>query len=205
MSTQADNRWDQVFQKEEYHYGTEPNDFVQLHFDEIPPGGRVLCLAEGEGRNAVFLAQQGYVVTAVDSSAVGLEKTKALAKEKGVEVETVLADLNDYPIEPKSWDGIVSIFAHLPPELRRKVHTKIPYALSKNGVLLLEAYRPEQLNYGTGGPDNVEMLYTLETLLQEFTPLTHVIAQNVERYIEEGSGHSGKSATVQYLGRHLNY
>lgn len=205
MSNQNNNHWDQVFQGEDYHYGTEPNDFLREHFDAIPAGGRVLCIGEGEGRNAVFLAEQGYVVTALDHSAVGLKKTRELAQAKSVSITTVQMDLLDYEFGNNRWDGIVSIFCHLPPALRRKVHTAIPFALRPNGVMLLEGYRPKQLEYGTGGPSNVGMLYDLGTLEKEFQPLTHVIAQEVERHIEEGKGHQGISATVQYLGRHQNY
>lgn len=205
MDNQETNRWDLRFQHEEYYYGTEPNDFLRAHFSAIPAGGRVLCIGEGEGRNAVFLAQQGYVVTALDNSAVGLKKARALAQTKGVSITTVQVDLLEYEFGHDRWDGIVSIFCHLPPALRRKVHTAIPFALRPHGVLLLEAYRPKQLDYGTGGPSDIKMLYELSKLEEEFQPLTHVIAQEVERHISEGKGHQGRSATVQYLGRHVNY
>lgn len=205
MDNQETNRWDQIFKHEEYYYGTKPNDFLRAHFNAIPAGGRVLCIGEGEGRNAVFLAQQGYVVTALDNSAVGLKKARELAQAKGVSITTVQVDLLEYEFGHNRWDGIVSIFCHLPPALRRKVHTAIPFALRPHGVALLEAYRPKQLEYGTGGPSDVKMLYELSKLEEEFIPLTHVIAQEVERHIAEGEGHQGRSATVQYLGRHLNY
>lgn len=199
------NHWDTTFSASHYHYGTEPNDFLKAHAHAIPAGGRVLCIGEGEGRNAVYLAEQGFVVTALDASKVGLEKTAALAASRNVDVTTVHADLADYDLGKQCWDGIVSIFCHLPPALRHKVHTAIPFALRKDGVFVLEGYRPEQLEYKTGGPNNVDMLYTLTTLEEELKPLSFVIAEEVVRHIEEGRGHQGTSATVQIFARHSNY
>ena len=102
--------WDQRYSADEYIYGKDPNEFLAKAVDNIPKG-KVLCLAEGEGRNAVFLAQHGYEVVAVDSSSVGLEKANKLAQERGVTIQTIVTDLAHFDIEPDSWDGVVSIFA----------------------------------------------------------------------------------------------
>src|SRR4051812_11214569 len=109
--------WNERYGRDDYLFGTEPNDFLAAHAREIPRGP-VLCLAEGEGRNAVFLAGLGYQVTGVDQSAVGLDKATKLATERGVSIQTVVADLGEYFIEPTSWTGIVSVFFHVPPPLR---------------------------------------------------------------------------------------
>ncbi|MBS1963572.1 MAG: class I SAM-dependent methyltransferase [Bdellovibrionales bacterium] len=184
----------------EYYYGTEPNDFLRANFTAIPKGGRVLCLAEGEGRNAVYLARHGYSVTAIDGSRVGLDKLSRLAREFGVSVVTVHADLNEYAIAPGEWDGIVSIWAHLPPELRRRIHRESVAGLRPGGVFLLEAYRPKQLEYKTGGPPTADLMMTLESLCGELGGLEVKIAREIDRDVEEGKGHSGLSAVVQFLG-----
>ncbi|MCB0943304.1 MAG: class I SAM-dependent methyltransferase, partial [Mycobacterium sp.] len=142
--------WDARYQGDDFVYGTAPNDFLRDQITRLPVG-KVLCLAEGEGRNAVFLAERGFTVTAVDMSPVGLEKARRLAEQRGVALDTVVADLADFRLEPGAWDGIVSIFAHMPPAARRHLHHEVVAGLRPGGVFVLEAYRPEQLDYGTGG------------------------------------------------------
>lgn len=191
--------WDERYSAEEYIYGKDPNEFLAKAATRIPKG-KVLCLAEGEGRNAVFLAEQGYEVVAVDSSSVGLEKAKKLAKERGVEIEAIVADLGNFEIKPDSWDGIVSIFAHLPPDVRKALHKKVVSGLRSGGVILLEAYRPDQLKYKTGGPPTAEFMMTVESLEKELEGLKFEHAVELDRDIVEGLFHTGKGAVVQIVG-----
>jgi SAM-dependent methyltransferase len=193
------NSWDEKYGAPGHYYGTEPNDFLREHCAVIPAGGTVLCLAEGEGRNAVFLAQQGYRVVAVDQSPVGLRKAEALATERGVEIETVVADLADFRIAPDHWDGIVSIWCHLPQPLRAAVHGKVAAGLKVGGAFLLEAYTPAQLGYGTGGPKTADLLPTLADLRAELVGLDLVHAVEREREVHEGQGHFGLSAVVDIV------
>ena len=193
--------WDERYAGEGFFYGTEPNDFLREHAAEIRAGGRVLCLAEGEGRNAVFLAGLGFSVVALDQSAVGLRKALQLAQARGASITTLQANLDSYHIEPGSWDAIVSIWCHLPTALRAKVHAQVVDGLKPGGVFLLEAYRPEQLKFGTGGPKSVDMLPTLAQLRHELSGLEFVHAVELERDVHEGQGHSGHSAVVQVLAR----
>jgi SAM-dependent methyltransferase len=193
--------WDERYAGEGFFYGTEPNDFLREHAAEIPAGGRVLCLAEGEGRNAVFLAGLGYSVVALDQSAVGLRKALKLAEARGISITTLHANLDSYRIEPGSWDAIVSIWCHLPTALRAMVHGQVVDGLKPDGLFLLEAYRPEQLQFGTGGPKAVDMLPTLAQLRVELSGLEFVHAAELERDVHEGQGHSGHSAVVQVLAR----
>ena len=144
--------WDERYGTAGYFYGTEPNDFLRGHCAEIRHGGDVLCLAEGEGRNAVYLAQQGLHPLALDQSPVGLAKAVQLAAARGVQLDTLVANLADYQVEPGRWDGIVSIWCHLPSALRAVVHRQVVTGLKIGGVFLLEAYTPAQLAHGTGGP-----------------------------------------------------
>jgi SAM-dependent methyltransferase len=193
--------WDERYGTAEYFYGTEPNDFLREHCTEIRRGGDVLCLAEGEGRNAVFLAQQGFHPLALDQSPVGLDKAMQLATAKGVRLETVVADLAAYRIEADRWDGIVSIWCHLPSALRNVVHRQVVAGLKVGGVLLLEAYTPAQLAHGTGGPKDLDLLPTLAALREELAGLELVHAVELERQIHEGPGHHGPSAVVQVVAR----
>ncbi|OJY22952.1 MAG: SAM-dependent methyltransferase [Myxococcales bacterium 68-20] len=190
--------WDERFRGDEYAYGREPNDFLRAEAHRIP-AGPVLCLAEGEGRNAVFLARLGHEVTAIDFSLEGLRKTERLAREHGVAVTTVHADLGAYEPETEAFSGIVAIFAHLPPAVRKRVHEWVPRALRAGGVFLLEAYTPEQLALGTGGPKDPAMLMKLAELEDELAPLTIELGHEGRREIHEGALHSGPSETVQLL------
>jgi len=193
--------FDQRYATEEYWYGTLPNDFLKEHVASLPWGGRVLCLGEGEGRNAVFLAAQGFDVVAVDASAVGLAKAERLARERHVSIATVRADLADYALGESTWDGIISIWCHLPPALRARVHHDVGPALRAGGVFLLEAYTPAQLEFKTGGPKSAELLPTLAALRQELGGLRFELAIERERDVHEGRGHSGHSAVVQIIAR----
>jgi SAM-dependent methyltransferase len=192
--------WDERYSAEDYAYGKEANRFLAENFGALPRG-KVLSLAEGEGRNAVFLAQQGYAATAVDGSAVGIAKARKLAEEKGAVVEFVHADLANYDLGENCWDGIVSIFCPLPSELRREVHRKVVAALKPGGVFLLEAYTPEQLKYGTGGGKDVDTMQTAASLRAELAGLTFQHLRELEREVIEGRYHTGLGAVVQAIAR----
>lgn len=192
--------WDERYSVEEYVYGKTPNDFL-LEMSGKLKQGNVLCLAEGEGRNAVYLARQGFRVTAVDSSGVGLAKADKLAQESGVSIRTVLADLADYTIEEGAWDGIVSIFCHLHPDLRRRLHRDVVAGLKEGGTFLLEAYTPKQLEFMTGGPRSEEYLVALAALREELDGLEFLHGEELERDVIEGIKHKGKGSVVQLLAR----
>jgi len=192
--------WDERFSDLEYVYGKEPNDFLVAVASQIPQG-KVLCLADGEGRNGTYLASLGYEVVAVDGSMVGLEKAQKLAQEKQVKITTIHADLADFVIESQAWDGIVSIFCHLPTALRSKVYCQAVQGLKPNGTFVLEAFAPEQLPYHTGGPKNIDMLPALSTLQLELSGLNWEITRSLERDLAEGQYHNGKAAVIQILGR----
>lgn len=180
-------------------YGTEPNDFLRSVADRIPDGP-VLCLAEGEGRNAVFIAQRGHAVTAVDQSAVGLANAARLATERGVELTTVVADLATFDLGDAAWAGIISIWAHTPPDIRARVHAACVKALRPGGALILEAYTPRQLDRpGVGGPRDAALLMTPAGLRGELSGLDFERCAEVDRDVTEGRYHTGPSTTVQVL------
>jgi hypothetical protein len=192
--------WEERYATAAYIYGTAPNDFVAAMADRIPPGP-VLCLAEGEGPNAVFLAGRGHAVTAVDASANGLLKAQSLAAAREVSIRTQVVDLAQYTIEPAAWAGIVATWAHLPPALRRQVHARVVAGLFPGGVYLLEAYTPAQLQYGTGGPKDANLCMTLAALREELAGLEFEIGRECERDVVEGIGHTGRAAVVQVCAR----
>ena len=195
--------WNQRYAAPEFFYGTAPNGFVAACASLIPPGP-VLCLAEGEGRNAVFLAGRGHAVTAMDQSDVGLAKARRLAAERGLALATTVADLADFAIAPAAWAGVVATFVHLPPPLRRLVHRRVAEGLSPGGVFILEAYTPDQMRHRTGGPVNQpELLMKLAELRDELAELELVVAQELERDVSEGTGHRGLGAVVQVAARRL--
>lgn len=190
--------WDERFAGDEYAYGTEPNGFLVEVAGHIPPG-RVLSVGEGEGRNAAYLASLGHRVTAVDSSSVGLAKAEKLAAIRGLTVETVHADLDQWVLQPGAWDGIVSIFCHLPPDLRRRIHRAVVAGLRPGGVYILEGYHPRQLEIGTGGPPTAALMVRVEDVVPELAGLDVRIARETVRDVVEGRLHHGRAAVVQVL------
>ncbi|HNA28686.1 MAG TPA: class I SAM-dependent methyltransferase [Thiobacillaceae bacterium] len=192
--------WNERYSAEEYVFGTEPNDFLVEAARNIPPG-RVLCLGEGEGRNAVHLAGLGHDVLAVDAAMVGLAKANKLARSRGVTLRTRFADLGRFPIEPGSWDLIVSIFCHMPSEVRAGLHQRVAAGLKPGGLFILEAYTPRQLEFGTGGPPVAELMMTLAALREELAGLQFLHAVELDRDVLEGSLHTGRGAVVQVVAR----
>jgi len=192
--------WDQRYAEEGFAYGTKPNDFLIESTSKLQPGGNVLCLAEGEGRNAVYLAENGFKVSCVDLSPVGLGKAAALALSRSVSIETHVADLGDYQISAESYDAIISIFCHLPPAIREHVHGQIHKGLRPGGIFILEGYSKQQINYNTGGPRKPEMLMDLDSVKQELEPLSFLHAIEAERLITEGKYHNGTGAVIQVIG-----
>ncbi|NNG14210.1 MAG: class I SAM-dependent methyltransferase [Gammaproteobacteria bacterium] len=190
--------WNERFAEPGHAYGTEPNDFLREWSGHVPLG-KVLCLAEGQGRNAVYMAEQGHQVMAVDASDVALAKARELAAERGVSIETCHADLNDFVIEPGHWQGIVSVFCHLPAGLRRRVHADVVNGLAPGGMLILEAYTPAQIALNSGGPRDAALCMQLDELREELDGLRIVHALETERDVVEGKYHHGTGAVVQVV------
>lgn len=190
--------WNERFGAAEYVFGLEPNDFLREQAIHLPRG-KVLSLAEGEGRNAVWLAVQGFDVSSVDLSPVGVTKTLKLAESHGVIVNASVGDLTDYVIEPDTWDVIVSIFSHTPPPIRKRIHQQVVNGLRHGGVYLLEAYTPNQIAFGTGGPKDASLMPTVELLADELSGLHFDRLLEVTRDVVEGTGHTGRAAVVQVV------
>lgn len=191
--------WDKIYNIDKYVYGKSPNDFLKANFKSLPKG-KTLLLAEGEGRNAVFLAKHGFDATAVDISHVALQKAKKLADENGVEIELICEDLTKFDMGENRWDSIISIFCHLPSQQRADLYKKVQLALKPKGTFLLEGYTPKQLKYKTGGPPTEDMMVSKEILLNELPKLEFAYLKELDREIHEGINHHGLGAVVQAIG-----
>ena len=193
--------WNERYAKagEEFVYGTEPNAFLAASAGRLPRGGRVLCLADGEGRNSVWLAKQGFRVSAIDVADEGVAKARALAARGGVALDASVADVTRFDFGSARYDAIVSIFLHLPAKARRAMHRRAIAGLAPGGVFVYEAYGPEQLRYGTGGPPEPELLHPLDDVLADFEGCAIGHAFAGVRTVLEGRGHRGDGFVVQVI------
>ncbi len=191
--------WNARYSDDEFIYGAEPNMFLVKHAALLL--GPVLSLAEGEGRNAVFLATLGLQVHGVDGSAVGLAKGRRLAITKGVDFQPEVADLATYEPATNRYRSVISISAHLPSIIRNRLYPLVERCLLPSGIFLLEAYSENQLARNTGGPKDVDMLMTLSKIESEFPDLEPILLREIEREIYEGKHHTGLASVVQFIGR----
>jgi SAM-dependent methyltransferase len=192
--------WNERFAADEWVYGAAPNAFIADQAARLPEGAAVIELGAGEGRNAVFLAEQGFDVTALDYSAEGLRKTRTLADERGVSVDTIRADVMEWAPE-RTWDAVVIAFLHLPPEARPALHRRIRQILRPGGVLIAEWFRPEQVTegYSSGGPPRAEMMLTPDELRADFPEAGIQLLESVETELSEGPHHQGPAAVVRFV------
>lgn len=194
--------WDQRYAGEEYLFGTEPSRFVLAEAGRLAPGSRVLAVADGEGRNSVHLAQLGHKVTAMDSSRVGVQKARALADEAGVSVDFRVADIAEWDWREAAFDAVLAVFIQFAaPPLRDAIFAGMARTLRPGGLLLIHGYAPRQVKYGTGGPGQVENLYTLDLLRDHFEGFEVLHAADYDAEIREGTGHSGRSALIDFVAR----
>jgi cyclopropane fatty-acyl-phospholipid synthase-like methyltransferase len=194
--------WDERFAQEGYLFGTEPNDFLVSQRQLLKPGMSCLALADGEGRNGVWLAQQGLHVLSVEASAVALEKAQKLARRRGVSVEFEQADLAHWHWGESRFDVVAAIFIQFaPPALREQMFAGIKRCLKPGGLLLLQGYTPRQLEYKTGGPPVAENLYTEALLRKAFGDMEWQHFAEHDKVISEGEGHSGMSALMDLVAR----
>jgi len=195
-------RWNQRFSAPEYIFGTEPNRFLASRKELLRPGQCALSVADGEGRNSAWLAQQGLQVTAFDISPVGVEKARRLAAERGVRVRYDIASVYDWAWPQAGFDIVAAIFVQFAdPAMREFMFSRIVRALKPAGILLLEGYTPKQLGYRTGGPSRAENLYTEQMLRDAFKDLEIVELREYEAELGEGCSHAGRSALIDLVAR----
>lgn len=195
-------RWNGRFAAEGYVFGKAPNAFLASQHGRLASGMRALSVADGEGRNSVWLARQGLRVTAFDFSPVGLDKARALAREAGVTVDYRQSDIYAWDWSAESYDVVVAIFFQFAaPAERAQVFAGLVEAMAPGGLLILQGYRPEQLAYGTGGPPQVENLYTEALLREAFASLEILHLASHDDIVDEGPGHCGMSALIDLVAR----
>jgi cyclopropane fatty-acyl-phospholipid synthase-like methyltransferase len=193
-------RWNARFASDDYHFGKEPSRFIKVHAHYLKPGQSVLAIADGEGRNGVWLAEQGLRVHSIDFSPLALDKARKLAAERKVELTIEQADLSSWSWPTRRFDAVVAIFIQFAdPALRRAVFTGIKQCLKPGGRFLLHGYRPKQLDYKTGGPPQVENLYTEEMLRDAFADMRILELTSYDTEIREGVGHAGMSALIDLV------
>jgi SAM-dependent methyltransferase len=196
------DKWDARFGGVQFHFGTAPNRFLASQARLLKPGMRALCVADGEGRNGVWLAGQGLAVTAFDFSPVGVEKARRLARESGVALEHHVANINAWDWDARQFDLVAVIFTQFAtPEERERMFAGVVRTLAPGGILLLQGYTPRQLEYGTGGPKQIERLYTETLLRTSFASLEILHLAEHEEMVEEGHGHRGMSALIDLVAR----
>lgn len=196
-----DSKWDGKYDRPDYIFGQEPNSFLRSQIWRARPGGCVLTIGEGEGRNAVWLARQGFDVTAVEGSAVGVSKARALAAAARVEVDFQVADLLDWAWPLAAFDAVVSIFVHFQPDDRRDIHRAIERALKPGGLVFIEGFHPRHRDSpGTGGPP-MDMMVDARTLIADFEGLAIVEGYEGQVLLDEGERHQGLSHTVRFVAR----
>jgi 2-polyprenyl-3-methyl-5-hydroxy-6-metoxy-1,4-benzoquinol methylase len=198
----AATTWNQRFSHDHYIFGLEPSEYLRAHGALFAPGSRVLCVADGEGRNSVWLARRGLRVDAFDISEAGVAKARKLAADAGVAVDYRVGHCDQWAWPKGLYDAVVAIFIQFAdPPMRERLFANMVRALKPGGLLVLQGYTPKQLEYRTGGPPILSHLYTEELLRQAFSPLQTIELRTYEADLTEGTQHSGRSALVGLVAR----
>lgn len=194
--------WDRRYAGEALLFGEAPNEYLREQAPRLPPRGRALCVADGEGRNSVWLAQHGLSVDAFDISAVAVDKARALARRHGVAVDYAVADGDALAWPEGRYDVIAAIFIQFAdPPMRQRLFAGMVRALAPGGMLVLQGYTPEQLNYRSGGPQRVDHLYTEAMLREQFAALEIIELTSYEAELNEGTQHTGTAALIGMVAR----
>lgn len=201
--TDATEFWNERFDKEEFIFGKEPNEYlVDQSKRFLTPGNKVLCIADGEGRNGVWLAKQGMHVVGFDASDIALAKAKQFAKDNQVEVEYSFSDTDSFTWQTNSYDAVIGIFIQFAdPEMRARIFSQTHQALKPGGIFILQGYTPKQLEYKTGGPSLIEHLYTEEMIRELAEEFEILDLQCYEKELSEGARHTGMSALLGMVAR----
>lgn len=200
--TDAAATWNSRFQSSTYLFGTEANSWLKEYGHVLSAGQRVLSVADGEGRNSVYLASLGLVVDAFDIAELGVAKARKLAETQGVTVNFLVSDCDQYAWTPNGYDGVAAIFIQFAdPEMRKRLFSNIKASLKVGGYLILQGYTPQQLEYKTGGPSLAAHLYTRDMLELEFSDFDILELREYEENLNEGTQHAGRSALIGLVAR----
>lgn len=202
MASEEFHRWEARFSTDAYVFGTAPNAFLASCRERLPARGRALAIADGEGRNGVFLAECGLDTLSLDFSPTAQAKARALAALRGVTIATETVDILTWGWPEATYDVVAAIFFQFAkPAERAQIFAGLRRTLKPGGLLILQGYRPKQLDYGTGGPRAIENLYTRELLEAAFGDFTDVMIREHDSEVDEGDGHRGMSALIDLVGR----
>ena len=202
MSNAELDRWNERYRAPDYIFGTGPNAFLAANAPRLKRGHAALCVADGEGRNSVWLAEQGLEVDAFDFSPIGVEKARKLAASRRVAVRYEVASVYDWRWPIAAFDVVAAIFVQFAdPPMRRFMFERMARALRPGGLLLIEGYTPRQLEFGTGGPKQLDQLYTAELLRGAFPGFEVLELRQYEAELDEGSRHRGMSAVIDFVAR----
>ncbi|SJZ95296.1 class I SAM-dependent methyltransferase [Consotaella salsifontis] len=194
--------WDENYDRPDYLFGTEPNAFLKRSASYFRAGQTALAIADGEGRNGVWLARQGLKVTSMDLSAVGLEKARRLAERHNVTLDLVQGDVTTWDWPKDQFDIVVAIFVQFAaPPLRDEMFVRMREAARPGGLILVEGYRPAQILNGTGGPSQIDQLYTANLLRTAFADCEILLLEDYDADLDEGERHKGPSALIDLIAR----
>ncbi len=193
------NFWDDRYSQQDYVYGTSPNEFFRQEIEKLKPG-RILLLGEGEGRNAVFAAKNGWQVDAFDYSAKARDKALKLAEDNNITINYNVVNIDELEIVPDTYDAAGIIFLHLHGILREKLHSLTLEALKTNGKLILEMFSKDQIKKTSGGPKELELLYSLSEIEKDFQDLKFEKFFETDTNLNEGSYHSGEASVIRLVG-----
>ena len=200
--------WNDRYSEAEWAYGKEANDFLIQQITKIKETDedrissmKVLCIADGEGRNSIYLAKLGFIVAAMDMSEVGMQKLNDWASTEGVNIATTVSDLESYDFGSNQWDIIVSIFAHTPPTIRNRIHRCVFDSLKVGGLFIFEAYHPENIGKGTGGPQSDSLCVRKGDLETELFKMDIIQLYELSRRVDEGKYHTGMASVTQCVAR----
>lgn len=196
--------WNNKYSSEEFVYGKDPNVFFKSIIDTLTPG-KILIPGAGEGRDAVYAATIGWNVLAFDQSAIGKQKALTYAKEKHVNIAYEVMDALDFDFAKDNYDAIALIYFHLPPSARQQFYTKVKRSLRRDGLIILEAFNPKQIDNSSGGPSDKSMLITADLLKEELASLQILECGEHRIDLHEGKGHSGKADVVRFVGKNIEH
>ena len=189
--------WNNKFSQADYFYGLNPNRFLASQINLLKNHKKLLCLGEGEGRNAIFFAKNGFEVSAIDASNLGLEKLQNRAIEEKLDIKTICMDLNDWEVT-KKYDVIVASYLHMYKNEREKLFQKIEDSLNPNGYFIAEFFSTKQLSYKSGGPKDLDLLYTIEDFSNHFNLCKKNITEEIVT-LDEGIGHQGEACVIRVV------
>ena len=205
MSNTWTERWNERYSNEAYAYGQDPNDFLKQELKKISPA-KILFPAEGEGRNALFAASLGWEVSAFDIAQEGKNKAMKLAQERGLKIDYQVGNLSELNYEPAQFDAIALIYAHFPAAIKSDLHIALSKLLKPGGVIVFEAFSKSHIEYNSknekvGGPKELDMLFSIEEIKNDFPEYTMALLEEKEIELQEGLFHNGIGSVIRFVGR----